>query len=265
LRAGLEAALMVRATEDSVSVSYCLTDELGPADLARLQALLSRDERARSRRFHFEHDRRDFVAAHGLLRQALSRAADVPAESWRFQADVYGKPALVDDQAGTPPLAFNLTHARGIVGCVVACAAAVGIDAEIVRPAVATPEMAARCFVGEELRLLERATADAYAVTFAELWTLKEAYIKAVGAGLSLALDSFCFSFEGVDRLSVAGVPDADMWEFLLAAPSPDSRLAVAVQAPYRERQSNFSFHDMTPSPTYTLRVRRSSHPHLLE
>jgi 4'-phosphopantetheinyl transferase len=251
----------VRATDDAVSISYCLTGALSPADLARLQALLSDDERARSRRFHFEHDRRDFIAAHGLLRQALSRAVDVPAESWRFHTDSHGKPALVEGQTGTPPLVFNLTHTRGVVGCVVARAAAVGIDAEIVQSTVATPEMAARCFVGEELRLLERVTPDAYAVTFAELWTLKEAYIKAVGAGLSLPLDSFQFSFEGVDRIRVAGVPDVDTWQFVLTAPTAGSRLAIALNSPEPARRWTCVFHDATPSLPHRIQLLRSSPP----
>ena len=112
-----------------VDVWYRVTDPLDEADVAESIAVLSPDERSRHSRFVFARDRRDYAAAHALLRQSLSRYADITPIRWRFREG--GKPSLVVDD-GAPSLSFNLSHTHGIVACAISGGSDVGIDVEAV-------------------------------------------------------------------------------------------------------------------------------------
>ena len=247
-------------SDGCVDVWYCLTASVGPVEIKAYDRVLSLDERARRDRFHFEDDRRDFTVAHGMLRRVLSQYGQAPAETWQFQLGPYGKPALPDTQAGSPPLQFNLTHARGVVACAIARGACVGIDVETIQPPTAAREVASHCFAANELDLLAGTAADDYSITFAELWTLKEAYIKAVGGGLSLPLDAFHFSFERAGHLQFGGVVDAAAWQFVLTAPSAGSRMSVAVRAD-APTSYRYRFGDVSAWSWSNLPVLRRSHP----
>ena len=224
------ASVTLAASE--VAVWYCFTDTLNAAALRDLESVLSPEEHARRQRLLFPHDRRDFAAAHGLLRLALSRYADLPPQAWRFESGLFGKPSIIAEQAGTPPLTFNLTHTRGLVACAVARGTAIGIDAERLDARADASEVAPLCFAPSELRLLDACGPEEYTTRFFELWTLKEAYIKAVGGGLSMPLDAFSLSFDS-RHLHFAGPDDAAAWQFVLAAPAADSRLSMALQRPH--------------------------------
>ena len=83
--------------------------------------------------------------------------------------------------------------------------------------------------------MLQSVSVEAQASRFAELWVLKEAYIKGLGVGLGVhPLDSFAFSFD--DRAGLrceeGGETIVPPWQFALAAPSAEYRLAVAVEIP---------------------------------
>src|SRR5579872_4112529 len=82
------AALM----RGDVLVRWQSTDALGAEATRTALARLSVDERARHDRLRFDRDRRDFAAAHALLRETLSEVASVPPEAWRFDTDAHGKP-----------------------------------------------------------------------------------------------------------------------------------------------------------------------------
>jgi 4'-phosphopantetheinyl transferase len=216
---------------DEVAVCYQLTEALDASALGAMAAVLTVEERARRDRFVFDRDRRDFVVAHALVRRMLSRYGETSPEDWRFDTDAHGKPSVVTSQAGMPPLVFNLSHTHGLVACAVARGTSLGIDVERVDRMTLGPEIAARYFAAAEIRMLDTQAPEAYAGRFIELWTLKEAYIKAVGTGLAHPLDSFAFAFEGESGLQFAapsGVAASD-WQFLLAAPTANYRLAIAV------------------------------------
>lgn len=215
----------------SVQVRYRLTDDIDRAEYDRLLALLPDGERERAARFVFEEDRVAFVAAHALLREMLSRDGRLAPDAWEFDTNAFGKPALAAGQ-GAPGLTFNLAHTRGLVACAAAIDADVGIDVEGLSHGVNALEIAARCFSPEECRGLAACSDDEQRVRFTELWTLKEAYIKAVGQGLSHPLDTFGFGFTGPDAIQ-ASLPeeeDATAWHFALWAPSDRHRMALAVR-----------------------------------
>jgi 4'-phosphopantetheinyl transferase len=216
---------------DEVVVCYQVTEGLDPSALEAMAGVLSAEERARRDRFVFDRDRRDFAAAHTLLRRMLSRYGLTRPEDWRFDTDAHGKPSVVASQAGSPPLVFNLSHTHGLVACAVARGTSLGVDVERVDRVTSGPEIARRFFTDSEVRILDACMPDDYASRFIELWTLKEAYIKAVGTGLAHPLDSFAFSFAGTSGLQFASPPGvaASDWQFVLAVPTPNHRLALAM------------------------------------
>lgn len=212
-----------------VHLRYRFTDTLDDAALADMAACLSPEERTRADRFVFRDDRRDFLAAHALARMALSAHHPTPPAAWTFTANAFGKPAV---SSGGPPRAVNLTHTRGLVAVAVGENDDVGVDAEAIDRQVAPLELAGRFFAPSEVRDLRACSEQGRAIRFLELWTLKEAYIKAVGLGLSTPLDQFAFAFDEPATLRFQPPPgqSRDAWRFALFAPSDRTRLAVATR-----------------------------------
>jgi 4'-phosphopantetheinyl transferase len=207
------------------------TGSLGDVDISDAVSLLSPDEHVRYARFRFARDRRDYAAAHSLLRTALSRYTDVAPQSWRFREEPGGKPTLLT-RDGTPPLSFNLSHTRGFVACAIADGPDVGIDVESLERDV-HEGVAERFFSRTENAGLRQCTSEALrARRFIELWTLKEAYVKAIGKGLSHPLDSVVFDLADPGSILFLPPPGVEVatWSFSLSAPTEHHCLAVAVR-----------------------------------
>lgn len=183
-------------------VSVCsLAYERLPADRwPALFAVLDGEERAQANRFHFEHDRCAYVAAHALLRHRLSAVGDLAPERWRFARGDHGKPFLI---APHPlGLCFNLAHTRGMVVVAVAIGTDVGVDVECLnrRPPITADTHFTPC---ERAALRALPDDGARFERFLRLWTLKEAVVKATGQGLNQPLSSFAFSSVDPPRLVV--------------------------------------------------------------
>ena len=197
-------------------------------DRQRLRAFLSDEERDREQRFHFDEDRLAFLVAHGLVRMALSRYAAVAPVEWTFSADSYGKPSVATPAS---TLSFSLSHTRRLVACAVVRGRPVGVDVEDAsRPAPL--EIAERYFVPEERRDICATDPDQRTRRFFEYWTLKEAYVKACGLGLSLPLDRFEFrrDAEGSWRIAFAPPPlddEAAWWFHAWSTPTHQAAIAL--------------------------------------
>jgi 4'-phosphopantetheinyl transferase len=211
-----------------------------PAAGARRAAgeeLLSDEERARLRRLVRAEDRLAFTAAHALVRSALSHCVpQVPATAWEFVRTPYGKPEIAAPRV-RPPLRFSLSHTRGLVACAVTAGTPCGVDVEAVDRAMDPLRLAGAVCTPHErswLAGLERAARPA---GFCRLWTLKEAYVKARGRGLSLPLSQCGFAVTdpvgGTAGIRVEFAPElgerAEEWWLAQWALTPAHTLAVAV------------------------------------
>jgi len=212
-----------------VAVWWMPTDQVGSADCHRWLAILNQEERERADRFRFEWDRRDFIAAHALLRHMLAFHLGRPAEAWQFATSGFRKPAIAESLR-VPDIDFNLSHGRDLVAAAVSLHAAVGIDAEKIDPAKADFDVAQRYFAPAEIEILRRTPSTEQAVCFFRLWTLKEAYLKATGAGFGTSLDSFAFTLSPI-RINFLTRLDDDprRWHFEMLPTTDAHVLSVAV------------------------------------
>lgn len=214
-----------------VHLWYRLTESLDDQALRASLSLLSDDERGRHERFVFPEDRRDYSAAHALVRRVVGAHEGIAPAALTFETRDRGKPALASRSAGDASLQFNLSHTRGLVACALVRGADVGVDVERIDRATDNRQIADRYFSPSERADLDACDAGERSRRFIDLWTLKEAYLKATGVGLSEELDTFSFRFPDARRIAFAGLPDEGFWTFALFAPTPLTRMAVAVRA----------------------------------
>ena len=156
--------------------------------LARDEAVLDDEERARSRRFLRPVDRRRFVVCHAAIRVVLARCLDIRPEAVRYERGDAGKPRLA---AGLGPLEFSLSHSGAVGLLAVTRDRPVGVDVEHVRDLPDPLMIAEQHFVTAEADALRSLPPEVRHAAFFRCWTHKEALIKATGEGLSRPLDSF--------------------------------------------------------------------------
>jgi 4'-phosphopantetheinyl transferase len=209
--------------------------------VARWRACLDAAEQAKADRFHFEVDRTTYVAAHWLVRNALASVGGLPPSDWRFIAGKHGKPGI-DPTLAHPGLQFNLSHTRGFVGCAVSFGDMIGIDVEALSRKIADLDVAERFFSPAEVAILRGTVQDQQSDTFLRFWTLKEAFIKATGEGLSRALESFSFVFDPISiRFDPEDGGEAAQWKFIQQRPTPRHLLALAIRhSPSRRLKLSF-------------------------
>jgi 4'-phosphopantetheinyl transferase len=212
--------------DDVIEVRHAPGDGITPG----LLALLSPEERAKADRFAFADDRDGFVAAHALLRATLSDFFARPPQDWTFVTGAWGKPR-VDATDGSARLCFNLSHTRGHVAVAVALDREVGVDVERIAPARADEEVARQLFAPAEFAAFQEELKAERAEAFFDVWTLKEAYIKAVGLGVALPLKDFAFTRSPL-RISFAPALDdtPSRWLFRRFRPAPDVAMALAAR-----------------------------------
>ena len=162
------------------------------ARLEALRRLLTHEEVARAERFHFERHRRRFIVRRGTLRLlAAAYLGRDPAEL-RFEEGEKGKPFVAQRAAADEDrLHFNLSDSKDLAVYAFTRGAELGVDVEILRPMPDAEKIAERFFSAEERDRLRRVPAARKAEAFFNCWTRKEAYIKAIGEGLSEPLDRF--------------------------------------------------------------------------
>jgi 4'-phosphopantetheinyl transferase len=151
------------------------------------ETILSPDERDRAARFLFACDRERFVTVRGLLRRLLACYLGTTPGSVRFSYEQYGKPSLVP-YPGAP--CFNLSHSHDAAVFAVTREGDVGIDIEALRPVRAAGQIADRYFRREDAEALRSLPLRERERAFFTYWARREAFVKAVGRGLSLPLDS---------------------------------------------------------------------------
>jgi 4'-phosphopantetheinyl transferase len=192
--------------------------------------ILDREERATFQRFVFARDRLDYAAAHALLRRTLSEAKPgVEPGAWRFARTAAGKPYVVSPPADS--MHFSISHTRGLVACATGCQGPVGIDVECDPLAPDNASLLADvCSRDEQAQIITAMPFERDKV-FLDLWTLKEAYLKARGVGIGVDLTRYWFDLRKPGSISAPFMGQAArIWWLALIRPTATSRAALAVR-----------------------------------
>ena len=203
---------------------------MDPRTERELYQILAPEERQAADRALREEVRRRRIAAQGRLRILLGRYLKVEPAGLRFRKGPRGKPYLEGEPA---PLQFNLAHSGGLALAAVHPELEVGVDVERRRRGIATEAIAGKFFSPGEaawLRELEEAEREE---AFYRIWTAKEAFVKAHGAGLSFGLGEFTVSVAGAYRMVEirGGTEEARRWTLWRLEPGPGYVGAAAVRA----------------------------------
>ncbi len=171
---------------DEVEVS---TVRLGASEtvIERLSDVLASDELERAARFRFLRLRERYIQARATLRYLLAPHVGCSPKDLVFSYGVGGKPSV----QGNASLRFNVSHSFDVAVYAVGWGCELGVDVEQIRPLKDLDALAAHYFCPEEHGDLTRLASDERVPAFFRCWTRKEAYVKAVGDGLGIALDSF--------------------------------------------------------------------------
>ncbi|MEN8140711.1 MAG: 4'-phosphopantetheinyl transferase superfamily protein, partial [Thermodesulfobacteriota bacterium] len=159
--------------------------------------LLDESERTRLASYRSEVERNRFGGRHQGLRRLLARYCAMKPESLRFSHNSHGKPRLICPESG-PDIHFSLSHCRQLNGLAIRLDQPLGLDIEDVDGRLDHQGLARRCFAPEETHQLATCPTPDKAAWFCRFWTLKEAFIKACGLGLSLPLKSF--AIQGIEE-----------------------------------------------------------------
>ena len=208
----------------------------GRADVEALGGLLSPDEMERALRFRFDANRNEFMVCRGTLRALLGQYLGVPPKELCFEYSEFGRPRLATVHS-EGDLDFNVSHSGGHALLGFARGRKMGLDIEKIRWDFGTSEIAERFFSEAERSALRYLPQEQRHEAFFRCWTRKEAFIKALGEGLSHPLDQFDVSLApSVPAQLLATRPDAKeaqrwrIWD--LQAPTGYSAALVAESIP---------------------------------
>jgi len=196
-------------------------------EVQALASLLDADEQRRAARFVFEHSRRRFIVARGLLRRLLGAYTGAAPEQLEFTYGEKGKPRLVDQ-----PVAFNVSHSEELMLAGFA-RVPLGVDVEYLRDVSDAEAISQRFFSTNETVTLLRLEKAQRSLAFLLGWTRKEAYIKAIGRGLSFPLNRFEVTLDPTQAAKIVRLDGdtrgAALWRLVHLEPAPGYVGALAV------------------------------------
>lgn len=196
---------------------------------------LSADEQRRAARLKIPIVRRRFVVCRARLRAILATVLNQHPSELRFRYGLHGKPELQPFQPNQEtPVHFSVSHSANTALVALCRDHPVGVDVEEVRSLERWLRLAERFFSPQEFAFLAAMPADEGFAAFFEQWTHKEAYIKAMGRGMSVALDRFSFLRVGdvMQLVESNDFPsDVATWRFRSLALGGSYRGALAMGA----------------------------------
>lgn len=212
---------------------------LSTPEVEQLTGILSPDEIARANRFHFPTDKNRFIVTRGILRQLLGNYLGENSRSLEFTYSDRGKPQLKNDS----PLQFNLSHSQDYALFGFTLDHLIGVDLEYQKAMPDALKLAQRFFAPSEYQLLEELPKEEQPQLFFQLWTAKEAYLKALGIGLSGSLADAEIGFDQNKALYLFNPVTADRkapWSLFSCSPASNYLGAIAINSQIAPQDLNY-------------------------
>lgn len=177
---------MTAASPVRVDVWWVRTKDVHHARTLRAcEALLTPDDRRRRDAFVFEQNRHEYLVTRALVRGVLAGYLGMTPQELAFARNAHGRPELSPASGAR----FNLSNTVDFVVCAVTHGRDLGVDIETIERADDILQLASTVFTDGERGMLAQLALEDRRRRGVELWTLKEAYIKARGLGMSLAVE----------------------------------------------------------------------------
>ena len=211
---------------------------LSTSEIEELTTLLSTDEIARANKFRFLKHKSRFIAARGILRQLLANYLDLNPQNITLEYSDRGKPHLAKDLS----LQFNISHSQEYALYGFTLNHLIGVDIEYQRTMLDALKIAQRFFSAREHKMLEEVSIEQQPKLFFQLWTAKEAYLKATGTGLSACLDSveIALNQSKSPYLSTLKKDIIMNWSLYFCTPATDYSAAIAINAQIPVQHINY-------------------------
>lgn len=203
-------------------------------DIETLAQILSPDEKNRAHKFHFMLHRNRFIVARSMLRKILGNYLEMEPHKLHFNYSPKGKPSLSLEQCNYP-LEFNLSHSENIALYAITLDSQVGIDLEHIRPIDNLAKIAQRFFAPQEYEIINKFSQSEQAKIFYQIWTGKEAYLKATGEGLANSIDQVIIDISSEYKtsfVSIKGEPNlANQWNLYNFIPAPNYLASLVLES----------------------------------
>ena len=198
-------------------------------------SILSDDEAQRVESYKSAKRRNEFIISRGLLRKAIGQSLDVDPSGFIFEYAEHNKPFLSPATLGVP-VTFNVTHSGNQAMIALSLDRTIGIDIEFIRHNVDFKKLAKRFFSKQEARALDDLDEINLPRVFFSCWTRKEAFVKALGDGISFGLSEFSISIDpddkGIALITHWDKSQALKWTLLNIITDEDYVAAIATENP---------------------------------
>lgn len=222
------------ATSNNSEIGLWLLDirQFTPSLFALADSMMSQQEQARAQKIL--RGKNEFIASRWLMRRVLSHYTNISPDALAFKYSTKGKPALLDSDYH-----FSLSHSGHWAALAVGKQDWLGVDIEMIRPSRDLKGIARDFFHPDEFTHLCSLSEEKQTHYFYQLWTLKEAFFKALGSGISAGLEKACFIINGEHptvnlspELETAGASMISSdWQFFQTTVEPGVEFALAYQA----------------------------------
>ena len=201
--------------------------EFEGTSVAELRRDLTADESREADRLRLEARRDDFIRQRAALRKLLGWYLD--QQPIGISRGATGKPLLTGPHAR---LTFNVSHSGPLMLIGVTSERQIGVDVQVIKPGTRCSDLARRFFSTAEQEYLAVVQPAHLERAFFDLWTLKEAWLKGTGAGISAGLDRFTIDAT-TDPPRLASTEDQagpPAWQFRRLTVAPEACAAIAVE-----------------------------------
>lgn len=236
--------------------------------ISEYENILNYEELKRYKSFINKNSQTQYLISRALLYSTLSKYTAIPPDDIVLSYNKYGKPYL-NEIMNAQDLKFNLSHSNGIAVCALTAKREIGIDIEKIRFIKNIKSIIKKFFTADEVKIFTAFPEKFYDERFVEYWTLKEAYLKALGYGLYMPLNSISLDYESekVINYSYTSTNSANnpsyQHKFFLFDVPPLYKLSVCVNHNQPEQCFNITIRHTAPfmnsaEITYPL-IRQSS------